>query len=272
MFQTLANAAALALTASNLLVFLILSGLLLSLLRPSRAIGQRLFTLAAAVLVVLAAAPIGDWLLAPLESRFPPFVADDRAVTGIIVLGGSLGGAVVAGVDRARPSEATDRLFAAANLARRYPHARVLVSGGPLDPRTRYSEADGVAGYLEQLGVAPTRIERERRSSDTFENARFSAEQVQPKPGQRWLLVTSAAHMPRAMACFRGAGFRVVAAPSDWRRARRHNLIGTSGWSAANNLAKADFAWKEYLGLAVYRLLGRTSDWFPGPRTTAAEP
>ena len=62
---------------------------------------------------------------------------------------------------------------------------------------------------LEALGVARERITLESRSRDTYENAVFTKRLVNPAPGQRWLLVTSGWHMPRAMGCFRKAGFAV---------------------------------------------------------------
>ena len=87
---------------------------------------------------------------------------------------------------------------------------------------------------------------------------------VDPKPGQRWLLVTSAWHMPRAMAAFRKAGFQVEPWPVDYR---------TAGWSdafhlfpfesPAQGLRQLDLAVHEWLGLLAYRLSGRSDDAFP---------
>ena len=64
-----------------------------------------------------------------------------------------------------------------------------------------------------KLGVDPARIIVEDQSRNTEENARFTAAIVHPEPKQRWLLVTSAFHMPRAIGVFEKAGFDVVADP-----------------------------------------------------------
>ena len=253
------------LTPTNFIVILIGLGLALGLARRTNGFGRGLVTLASLALAVLAITPAGDALLAPLEARFPPFQADGRQITGIVVLGGSLSETVVAGVLDPRPDQSADRLFEAARVARRFPDARVLVSGGPEYPGTIRSEADFVAGYLSTLGVSPGRIVRERNSRNTFENARFSAALVHPRPSQRWLLVTSAFHMPRAVACFRKAGFTVEAAPADWRGNALRWPFEDGSWSATGNLGKVDLAWKEYLGLLAYRLEGRTDTLFPGP-------
>lgn len=263
MFHGISQASSLLLTPTNALTGLLACGLIVALVPRVAVPGRRLVTAATIALATLAIFPVGDWLLAPLETRFPGYrPTNGSPVAGIIVLGGSVSLRDAPGAPHPQPNEATDRLFEAARLARDFPGVRVLVSGGPVDPATNVSEADLVAGYLEELGVAPARILRERRSQDTYENARFSAALVHPTSRERWLLVTSAYHMPRAVGCFRPAGFTVSAAPADWR-GNREGL--PTSWSASANLRKVDVAWKEYVGLVAYRLRGRTTALFPGP-------
>jgi uncharacterized SAM-binding protein YcdF (DUF218 family) len=139
--------------------------------------------------------------------------------TGIIVLGGV--------IDASGPSpgvmlnEAAERLAVVPELARRYPNARILFSGGSgalIDDAD--AEASFAAGLLESFGIARDRIILEDRSRNTVENAVFSKAIVQPRPGERCLLVTSAYHMPRAIGVFRKAGFPVEPDPIDWRTRR----------------------------------------------------
>ena len=87
---------------------------------------------------------------------------------------------------------------------------------------------------------------------------------MQPKPGERWLLVTSAHHMPRAVGCFRRIGFDVVPYPVDWRSRGAVDLVVPFA-TVASGLARTDVAVKEWVGLVVYRLTGKTSELFPGP-------
>jgi len=113
--------------------------------------------------------------------------------------------------------------------------------------------------------VAPERIVLENDSRTTEENASLTMRLVAPKPGERWLLVTSAWHMPRSIGVFRKAGFDVEAYPVDWR---------TRGWIDASEtfdtvsagLARADIAMHEWVGLVSYRLAGRTGELLPGPK------
>ena len=124
-------------------------------------------------------------------------------------------------------------------------------------------EAPLIARLLESFGVAPERIVFEDRSRNTAENAQFSRELVKPKRGERWLLVTSAYHMPRAVGCFRRVGFMVEAYPVDWQ---------TPGWIAltsvtdlSEGLSRTDLAVHEWVGLIAYWVTGRTEALFPGP-------
>jgi uncharacterized SAM-binding protein YcdF (DUF218 family) len=92
----------------------------------------------------------------------------------------------------------------------------------------------------------------------------FSRLVAQPKPGERWLLVTSAYHMPRAMAAFRAAGFAVQAYPVDWRT--RGIMDATRPFaSLSDGLSRTDTAIHEWIGLLAYRLSGKTRELLPAP-------
>lgn len=246
---------------STFLTMLALVGLLL--MPRFRRLGVTLAALGMIGVVVAGLSPLGRILTHELEQRFPPF-DDARPVAGIVVLGGAELPALTA--SRGQPSfnHSAERLFALVDLARRYPEARVVFAGGSgsLMGQTM-QEADVVRMALRQLGVDPARVIFESRSRNTAENARNARELVQPLPGERWLLVTSAAHMPRAMGCFRVAGFPVTAYPVDFRTTRQLTFGLFS--NVAEGLDFVDGAVREWIGLAVYYWTGRTDSWFPAP-------
>src|SRR5438309_3442724 len=156
-------------------------------------------------------------------------------------------------------------MTAIAELARRFPDARIVFSGG--SGRIIYagvSEASLAARLFESFGIAKERIALEDKSRDTDENGRFTKELVQPKPGERWLLVTSAHHMPRAVGVFRAAGFPVEAYPVDWRTRGAEDALRPFA-SVGDGLRRSDTAVREWVGLAVYWLTGRSSELFPAP-------
>ena len=85
-----------------------------------------------------------------------------------------------------------------------------------------------------------------------------------PRPDERWLLVTSAWHMPRAVGVFRQAGFPVTAYPVDFRTGGRANVLRPFA-TLSEGLRRLDVAAKEWAGLVGYRLTGRTGELFPRP-------
>jgi uncharacterized SAM-binding protein YcdF (DUF218 family) len=219
-----------------------------------------------AAMLVCGLSPLGDALIQPLEARFArPDPGAGRPIAGIIVLGGAEDGRAVDAREIAGLNEAAERYTEAVALARRLPAARLVFTGGSAAMlRNEAPEADTAARLFEALGVARERITLESKSRDTHENALFTARLLDPKPGERWLLVTSAWHMPRAMGCFRKAGFAVEAWPVDYRAPRR---LDVTHWNASipEGLRRIDFATREYIGLVMYYLAGRTDALLPGP-------
>ena len=121
-----------------------------------------------------------------------------------------------------------------------------------------------IAGILVSDGIPRDRITVERDSRTTAENATLTKALVDPKPGERWLLVTSSYHMPRAVGVFRKAGFAIEPYPVDWLSDGKDTWFGFPH-SIAHGLASIDYASHEWVGLLAYWLTGRTSELFPGP-------
>jgi len=249
---------------SNILIALGLIGAALMATRFARA-GRRL-TLTALVLIAIAGlSPLGNALILPLEERFPPWDASRGVPTGIISLGGAIDTVVSPARGEVALNEAAERLTTMAELVRRYPEAHVVFSGG--SGRLIYdgaTEAEFAVRLFESFGIAKSRIILESKSRDTDENAHFTKELVQPKPGERWLLVTSAHHMPRAVGVFRAVGFPVEAFPVDYRTRGAIDLLRPFS-NVGDGLRRTDTAAREWVGLAVYRLTGRTKELFPRP-------
>jgi uncharacterized SAM-binding protein YcdF (DUF218 family) len=135
------------------------------------------------------------------------------------MLGGAVDTHITAERGQATLNEAGERVTTMAELSRRFPQARLLLSGGANHVLTSQpvTESAVARDLLIGLGVDPARIEMEERSRDTCENAEQGMMLAKPQPGEQWLLVTSASHMPRAVACFRAAGFPIIPYPVDFR-------------------------------------------------------
>jgi uncharacterized SAM-binding protein YcdF (DUF218 family) len=193
------------------------------------------------VLVIGVFTPIGLVLTAPLENRFALSPPESQVPPdGIIILGGS----------------GTAGIAAVPALSQQYPKARLIFSG--------FSVADDenlIKGAV--LGVDPARVYMEPRPRTTSEDALYAAILLKPKPRERWLLVTLALHMPRAVGCFRVAGFQVVPYQVG---AVTEDPSGPFAYfrSGAFALGQFDTAAKEWFGLVAYRLMGKTDAMFPG--------
>src|SRR6516165_10956564 len=242
---------------SDLVAAIGLLGLVLLATRFARA-GRSLIVACFVALVVLGLSPLGNALMVPLEQRFPAWDGNRGTPDGIVVLGGAISPDVSAARNEVVLNEAAERLTVVADLARRYPKARILYSGGNGELIGDEREAPFALRLLESFGIAPERIQLEDRSRNTIENAVYSKEVARPKPGERWLLVTSAYHMPRAVGVFRKVGFTVEPYPVDWRTRGAQDELRPFA-SVGDGLRRVDTAVREWVGLAVYWLTGRSS-------------
>ena len=249
---------------SNFLIGLGLFGAILLLTRFERA-GRRLMVAAFVLLAICAYSPLANFLLYPLESRFPKWDTSRGEPDGIIVLGGPLDADLSAAHGVPVISGSADRIIGAVALALRYPKARIVYTGGsPNLLHNDAKEADYATALFQALGIPKSRLTMERQSRNTKENAEFSRQVAMPKPGERWLLVTSAYHMPRSIGLFRKAGFAVEAYPVDWKVGTTEDLFKYYV-VADGGLYLVDIAAREWLGLIAYRITGGTDALLPAP-------
>jgi uncharacterized SAM-binding protein YcdF (DUF218 family) len=236
--------------------------------------GRRFVTVGAILLLVAGLSPLGNALILPLENRFPRANLDQPPPpTGFIVLGGALDRLV--GSARRAPTlnEAGERMVETVMLARKFPEAKIAFTGGDAGILyTSDSEATGAASMLTDMGVAPERLILEAAARDTYENAVYLKTELDRLgllgPGSRWVLITSAYHMPRAIASFRQAGFDVEAWPVDYRTRGSADLTRPFD-KVSEGLRRVDVAAREWVGLLAYRLAGRSSAILPAPKVAS---
>jgi uncharacterized SAM-binding protein YcdF (DUF218 family) len=217
--------------------------------------GQTIALAAILILIVAAMTPLGMILVSPLEDRFPPPPPGLPPPYGVIVLGGAINGPTSEARGQAVGDE-DQRVVQAAFLAKRYPEAKIVFTGGTGALST---EATEVKKLLVELGVDPGRIVLEGRSRNTVENASLTAAIVHPEPSQPWLIVTSAFHMPRAMGVFGKVRFNAIAYPVAYRTPWQWDF------DPARNLRIFELATREWIGLLAYWATGLIDHPFPGP-------
>jgi len=211
-----------------------------------------------AALLAITAFPLATPLLASLELHYPPNPALPEKVDGIIVLGGAEDVGAYARWKLVGLNAGGERMTAGVELARRFPDAKLIFTGGTAS--MVYDDAHTLPSAMTRtlwlsLGVPEAQIVLEDRSRNTSENAIFTRELIQPQEGQVWILVTSAFHMPRSMETFQRNGWTgLIPWPVDFRSG---NQTFRLDWRLDDHLQDADVALKEYLGLLAYRWAGK---------------
>ena len=253
---------------SNLIAFAIAGGAL-ALLLGARKLARWLLYPASAVLLAVSVLPVGQWLLLPLENRFRAPAEPPVDVDGIVVLGGGIDLGVSQRRGMATFRDTGERFNSLLELARRYPDARLVFSGGRgWLTAADLSEAKVMRAFLRDHGLPETRVIFEGQARNTYENALLAKPLAAPAPGERWLLVTSAFHMPRAVGVFRQVGWPVIAYPVDYRTTGEFGLVLAP--DAAQRWRELDQAVRSWIGLIAYRLSGRIPALLPGPDVPAA--
>ena len=230
-----------------------------------RRAGRWMVSATMVVVVALSVFPVGQWLIAVLENRFPVVHELPKPITGIVMLGGTIDQFMTAARGQPSLSDGAERLTEFVALARRHPDARLVFSGGSGSPtRQDLKEADAARLFFRQMGLDVSRILFERQSRNTFENATLSHALARPRAGERWVLITSAKHMPRAIGAFRKAGWSPIPYPVDFQTLGPPRFMPRIRLSLSG-LGKFSTALREWMALAVYRLLDRTAVLFPAP-------
>lgn len=253
-------------TSGTLLMMALLIGIFLLWFGDHWRAGRTLLTLVILVLAVAIVSPMQPWLTAELENRFPGQPSLPDKIDGIIILGGMIKPNISKARNRASLNDAAERLLEGAHLAAQHPEAKVLFTGGSADPwNPSAREADWAIDILKQMGIGEDRLVVEDKARNTYENALFSRQILPAKPGERWVLVTSAMHLPRAVGVFRQVGWSVIPWPTNYLTG------GDEDWANEDlpltRLYRLSRALHEWIGLIYYRLRGWTPTLFPGPES-----
>ena len=257
MFHYVSKFASLLLQPLNWIAILLVVGAVLLFVRSQRLrnFGRTLCGAAALLLLMAGWHPLPEALIRALEDRYAPPTSDLSGFTGMVVLGGVF--SRDDGRDRLQPALgcAGDRVVVPIPLMNQYRDMRLLFTGGAAYPAPPIeAEAIQARRYFERMGTDMSRVLFESQSRDTYENATFSLNVPTVDTRKPWLLITSASHMPRALATFRKAGWSVTPYPVNYYSQYE---IQWFSYSLFRGIDAWQLAIREYLGIAVYRLTGR---------------
>jgi len=208
--------------------------------------------------------PVDSIILDPLEKRFPPVKNLPNKVDGIIALGGS--------IDLSSNSEdpfialnhTSERIFAFISLEKKYPEAKLCFTGGSGSLfEQKQKEAYALKKLLKEIDFDTNKVIFENRARNTYENAKFSKELLNPQQDEIWLLITSASHMPRAFGVFRRFAWEVIPYPVDFNSVSAKFI--TRMHLLRDRLNNFSDGLKEWFGLLYYKVMGYSKQLFPKP-------
>ena len=241
----------------NILFLILLVGAILLFTRYKN-LGSWFVALVAGLLLFINIFPIGELIINPLEERFPQRPLPEE-LDGIIVLAGAGDGRISAGRGQPAVGASAERLFAFIHLARKYPKAKLVFMGGG----GSYKHFDAAHMMFEQSMLDVKRVIFESQSRSTYESALFSFSLIKPQKQEKWALITSAYHMPRAIGVFRKSGWEVIPYPVDYQTAGPQNYkVYYEGFL---NVTEVRIGLHEWLGLFAYWATDKTNQLFPGP-------
>ena len=218
---------------------------------------------AALLLFVTLFTSTGTVALQVLEERIPKPASDPAEISCMIILGGAFDNEINTARGGIELNQAADRFVEALRLARNYPEARILVSGGDGSISSDYEgEAVTAERFFTAFGIPAERLVKENTSRTTYENSRNTAELLSSHGFQDCLLITSAFHMPRSVGLFTKAGIKVTPWPVDYRTSGIARL-SFDFTQPALNAQLTTTAVREWLSLTAYYLARRIDTWFP---------
>ena len=246
----------------SLAMLSVMAGLLLSF-RRRKGLGLSLTGFGLAILLIAGMTSAGALLMQPLEARYPRPDAFPENAAGVIALGGGTDNVISAARKTYELANAGERYVEAVRLALAHPDIPVLVTGGVGNLYgDGESDAESTARLFEAFGLGAPQIRYESKARNTYENAINSAALFDPQPGQPYVLITSAYHMPRSVALFEKAGFDVVPWPVDFRTTGETGAMLDIG-DATDNIDLTATAMREWIGLIAYWATGRIDSIFP---------
>lgn len=243
----------------KIILFNFFAGMLLLFTRFKKL--SKLFLLTAFTFMVLFISPLAMWGVTFLEDRFPRIEAIPSDAKGLILLGGSFERNVSLKRHTIAFNQTAGRMLEFAALAKKYPDKQIVFTGAGRGLTDEVNESRLAKQVFTTYGIDPNKIIFEDRSADTVENARFARDKVQPKPGEKWVLVTSAYHMPKAVGLFRKMGFDVIPFPVDYHTDGEYHLMPVF------DLFYASLAWhafvREIAGMTNAYLFEQSDEWIP---------
>ncbi|MCA0371164.1 MAG: YdcF family protein [Proteobacteria bacterium] len=246
---------------TNVIVSLLCIGFIFMFLKR-RALGATFFGLGLGCFILVGMMPLGPWALSFLENRFPVPQTLPQDAAGFIILGGSFDTPLASKRGATSYTRAGGRFYEALRVVSKAPTLPVLFSGGGVSWPGVKSESQTAREILRDLHIPADRFLFEDKSKSTWENASQSFKLIHPQPQDKWILITSAVHMPRAVENFRRAGWHVIPFCVDYLGAPH---VAWEPFAIHKNITSWSHAMREIVSLMRDFALGRSKVFIAAP-------
>lgn len=212
-----------------LLVFIILATIFVT--RKNKNIAASILFFFVSITCLIIITPLPEWGMTLLENRFSEVQQLPKDVKGVIIIGGIVDRKI--SQVRGEPSFNMfgARMVPLLKLMETRPELTYMIMGGGKPYIEGYQEADILMRHLDYIKPKLGKLLFDNISSTTVESAQVSYNMIKPKRGEKWLLLTSAYHMPRAVGVFKNAGWDIIPYPVDFRTSGKYEWrINLSLW------------------------------------------
>lgn len=246
------------LAPSHFLLLILLLGVILFKFKPN--LSYRLSRSVTIVLLLIALTPVEHLILAPLEHRISA-PNSLRHIDSIVVLGGGQQKKQSHQFPYSGFGQHTGRMIAAIDLAKQLNVPLIFVGGQEQATQELYLESTSLKTLVKMADLPSNQVFINDQSNDTYDNATKAKKILAAQQLNHSLLITSAAHMPRALGVFQQQQINITPFPVEYK------LSNESHWFSPISLVKKlyliEYGVHEWLGLAKYYLLGMTPSFFP---------
>ena len=238
----------------SLCLEILLAGTFLLWFTRRQKTGKIIVSMGVVFLIALSYGAASETLLRPLEYKYPPMtdVSAVLDVEWVVVLSGGSSSDAHLPITGRLSNASLVRLVEGIRIHRKLPQSKLILSGG--GAFNTVAEAKIMADVAVILGVDSKDFILESESKDTKDQARLIQNIVSDN---RFVLVTSASHMPRSMALFEKRGMRPMPAPIGHKIKERQKITPAMFFPSAGRIEKVERAFYEYLGLVWAKLRGQ---------------
>jgi len=241
----------------NILIFLLLVTIFFLFLKKNKLM-YFFLSLFLIVLVSFGIFPLGKFLIYKLEKNYHNEIILPDKVDGLLILGGATNPFLSDEYNQINLNDSVERLVESITLIKKYTEATIIFTGGSGSIHNPKMDHARIAKqFFVQVGLDTDKMIFENKSRNTYENILYSKNIVKPKKNEKWIVITSAFHMNRAIFIGEKNDWALIPYAVDFFQPKKFKY--RPNLSLLNNFNQMQRGSHEWIGLMAYYLMGRTS-------------